>query len=698
MARYSTFKYGSGQEYGTSPISTNLLWSLLVDWDNDGFFDGTNEAELMVDFSLSRGRDHFIAPNGQGFEKYQAGKCSVTLDNTDGRYNPFNTSSPLYPYVAPGKSVRIAVKNGSAGTDYSLMRGKIADIQPYNNRGRRLVKIDIIDGQQFLADRTVKIGLRQGNYPFGISDSINTTGYWVDLILERANWPENEWPVDYYDYLIDYNGQLEEGSTENFFTQLAYAWFWNKNAMEAVRELEDTELGTFLHDRNGNARFLSQHFTYDDVTAIDESQILKDISIPQPWESLRNRIEINVNQIKLHEIDGILGGGLGSELLWSIGDVNENAIFIRSDSSFTVDAQFRWQNFNNIVPDNIFIDFEVRTVSNGTGTDLSSQCILTISEIGNGATITLQNTSAFTGYIVDLSIYGDAIYADYESLAIAEDEDSINTYGSRVFRLKSPWMQAPDHAESAADFLLENLKDPAPFPEIKIENRPTVQFPLDLYVNAIWLTSDELGINKIYRIGKIQHDWLGENGQATLTTLKLEPYFAVDAPIVLDYSLYSPFSHPDETDATPVSPPLMDWTITFTQHDELNSGALEIGYIRCSLGGAPEKTATTTISHVIVANEVLSYYYKYADTDAGIEDSVALNLTVVTTESGTIINQAVPFILSDGSSGWHQDIINIPAENIGETITTITFTKPLDFVLALSNVYLDSIGIGVIIG
>ena len=508
----------------------------------------------MVDFNLSRGRDHFVAPNGQGFERYGPGKVTVILDNSNGRFNSFNTSSSLYPHVTPGKSVRIAVKNGSAGTDYSLMRGRIGDIQPYNQGNRKMVKIDVVDGQQFLRDRTVKIGYRQ-NGSSVIVDSLWTTGRWVDLILERADWPEAEWPRT-YDLITDHSGNVSPGSTEDFYTQLQYAWFWVRRAAEGISELEDTELGTFLHDRDGNARFFSQYFTLDQIVQLDESQLLRDISTPQPWETLRNRIEVAVNLIDAHNL-----AGAGLELLWSIGGTGQNAIPVAAESSFVVDANFRYLNFGSVVPTNIAITFDVDSLDTGAGTDLTAQCTVQYSEIGNGATITLLNNSVTDGFIISLALYGDAIYAEFESVASAEDSTSIDVYGTRTFKLESPWMQEPAYAQATADFLLDKLKDPTQYPTIRIEARPDIQFNLDLYVDVIHLASSTLNIDQLYRIGKIDHSWLRPTGQAVLTTLKLEPYFAVGASSEIS-NLLSPFSIAAETDGvTPPAAGRMLWTL-----------------------------------------------------------------------------------------------------------------------------------------
>lgn len=685
MARFGTFKYGSSTKYGTSPTNANLLWSFIVDWDNDGYFSGENEAEYMVDFSLSRGRDHLIAPNGQGFERYQAGKVSVTLDNSDGRYNPFNTLSPLYPYVTPGRSVRIAVKNTNTGTDYSLMRGKISDIQPYNTRGRKLVKIDVIDGQQFLADKTVKIGMRNAGYPFETGDAVNTTGFWVDLILERANWPEDEWPRTYVE-LTDYTGQLTPGSTEDFYTQLRFAWFWNRNAMEAIKELENTELGTFLHDRNGNAQFLSQHKTYDNLIDIDESEILTDITIPQPWETLRNRIEITVNPIQLNVVSPI-------PIVWSIAGTDDQAIPIAAESSFVVDASFRYFNYT-VVPANYAVVFTVNSLASGAGSNLTASCVAQISEVGDGATITILNNSVTDGFITSLYVSGDPVYGAFDSVMSAEDNDSIDIYSSRVLNIQSPWTQAADYGQEIADFLLEELKDPIPFPVIKIEARPSLQFPLDLYVDAIHLTADSLSINRVYRIGKISHDWLNDNGQAVLTILKLEPYFAVDAPEIIDCTLYSPFSDTAETVGTVVAP-LMDWTLSGDwEHSELISGAEEIGYIRCPLSVEDvNDTAIANISYTVQANDVLSFWYRYGDTDGVDPEEIAMKFIADTADHENNYSGSVPFVAAQ-NSGWLQFVGDFPPWMIGQTVTTLKFYREFSFVVADANFYLDSVCIG----
>lgn len=111
MARYGTFKY-STETYGktTTGVANNILYALHVDWDGDGSYDGAyNEANRVLDWTIDRGRDTVINPSGSGFTPYSVGTFRITLDNYDGRYDPWNSDSPLYGNLMPGKKMQFRV-------------------------------------------------------------------------------------------------------------------------------------------------------------------------------------------------------------------------------------------------------------------------------------------------------------------------------------------------------------------------------------------------------------------------------------------------------------------------------------------------------------------------------------------------------------------------------------------------------------
>ena len=191
-SRYGTIPYGLYLYGSTGTQEVGYLWGLEVDWDGDGVFDGSNEAGRLTDIDITRGRKTFLQPNGQGFYPIQPGNAKFTLDNHDGRYDVWNTSSPLYPNVAYGKDVRVRLTDPTTSTTYDVFYGIISDIIPYGYGSNAYVKLIVEDGLRFLRDRNGYMGLSESP---AVSDLI-------DNILLSAGW-ESRWGQD-----IDNNGSF----------------------------------------------------------------------------------------------------------------------------------------------------------------------------------------------------------------------------------------------------------------------------------------------------------------------------------------------------------------------------------------------------------------------------------------------------------------------------------------------------------
>jgi len=690
MALYNSFQY-SEDFYGDGSIKTveNLLWAIQVDWDGDGVFDGSNEAGRVVDVRIERGRDNYLNRTGNGFERYAAGTATIFLDNDDGRYNPFNASSPLYQQILPGRFARIGVRDVASDTYHELIRGKIEDIQPFQSGNRALVKIDVVDGQRWLEGRNIKLSYKINNSPpdeAGGSSYIRTYGWWADRILstEGANWPDDEWPRT-YNALTDYLGWGTPGYTEDFYGWLEYGWFWDKDALQAMRELEEAELGTFLHARNGQARFLSSHFTYDNLVEIYEDEVLRDITTPQPWEIVRNEVTVDLNQI--NTIESALHEN------WQIGGTNNAAIFVEDGSSVALEARFSSATYNasSVVPKLLALSFVINAYANadGSGTDLSSGFYATfkggLGNFGDGATVLVFNNSGSGGYLTNLQVKGGFYYTPQTTAISDEDATSQGIYGSRVLKIDTPWVQHIDYAQTITAFLLSKLKDPQPLPVIKIQTRPDIQFALDLYVDAVNFISGKLGIDRVYRIGKIMHEWLDETGQHVLTTLKLEPYFAIDAPYIVRADLLNTFATSAEANCSgPAAEGKMEWC-TNSQWSYQGTGGYTAGHVQVFLGDATTRTLNTTgLSYLISTGAVLHYFYKYLLTGGDPANSHAVYLELSTTESGVILTKWAPFIATASATLWSDDLIDL-SEWAGEHLSEIKFVRDGSFVSAGAN-------------
>ena len=485
MARFNTFDYDEGTLFGSGPNTGLYLWAVLIDWgDGNGF---TSETSLLTDLTVSRGRNWFVDAGGNGWERFQPGTATITLDNSDGRFDPYNTTGALYPYVTPGKFCRLLFKEDVASSStYKVFYGKISDIQPLEQGLQSSAVVTVTDGLQWLQNTKVKLGLREGSTFDAVAEEL----------LTAVGFPTDEWPVS-----VLGAGQYT----------MAYSWFWNTPVKQALDELATAELGQYWHGNDGKMYFAGGSTTYESTVEIDESQLLTEIVIPQPWEVIRNDVTI-YNYPKIN--DDV------NTIIWQLQD----APAVANGATFTVDAIFKYLDYAP-AGTNLTYAFTVNAAADGSGADLTTGCTLVIGAVGNGVTLALTNSSGTAGYITLLTVTGDAIYSAYTSTVNLEDTTSKGVYGSLSFTIDNTWVQDASYAAEYAAFVLALLKDPRKFPTIQIENRPDLQFGVDLFRTRIHLTAAALGIDAYFRVGHIDHKWLSQNGQAVRSTLKLEPYF-----------------------------------------------------------------------------------------------------------------------------------------------------------------------------
>lgn len=494
MARYNTFKYGDGTLYGTDPVTTNLLWGVIIDWDQDGYQSGENEANRMVDLKVERGRDYMVKPGGKGFEPLGAGTAVALFDNTDGRYDPYNASSPIYPYVTPGKLVEISVKDGNLGTQYGVMYGVVDDIQPVKVNGQPHARIVVKDGMRWLADQLLPAGYQAGSDYQTI----------VEWILDAVDWP---WTVSADDSAL-------------MSDTLNYWWCWQEPALSQLRELEEAEAAVMFHGRDGVFYFYNRDFTHNRTQAVTQSEILKDVATPQPWEVVRNDVTVSA-YYKVAENLSSPNDVLFEVISTHLGTDAQ----IPAGTSITIDATFKYGSYGRLAGTNESILWAI--LRNSDNADISGSCSMSYQDpVGGGTRFTFTNPTGDNAHLEYLEVNGDVVYNQYTMARNASDSTSQSKYGPRILVLNSFWQANAGDAEDIADWLLAELKDPTMHPVIQFEYRPTYQFYYDLW-DRVELTISELGINANYRVGKIEHEWLKPNGQAVRTLMKLEPYFTV---------------------------------------------------------------------------------------------------------------------------------------------------------------------------
>jgi len=483
VASYGTFTWGDGTlwggtvvVYGTYP---DVAYTLAIDWNNDGTYSSSeNEDDYMLKWNTERGRDFFLNSNGNGLEPINEGKLTVVLDNSDGRYDPFNTASPLYPNVVPGRSIQFTVQDTSTLTDYIVFTGEIDDIRPFAQE--QTVEITAVDKMRMLSDIDVTIAL---NTDISVSNAIAA-------VLEAAG------STDY-----DIDSQLDI---------ISYWWVNQQKAANAIQELCDASWGTFFIANDGTAKYYKRSRPISTVIDLSQETLLKDIVVNQPWDVVRNNIDVMVHPLVQQ----------ATSTLWTLQDVPSVA------SSDTIELWGSYSYNNNAVSATgvalASSDYSMNSDAGGGGTDMTSDFTVTTDVFGESIKFTITNNAAITGYITLLQIRGDALYSPDAIRLNVSSSDSIALYKNRTFKLDSRWLQNTNLGITLSDTILDLLVDPRKYPVIRIESRPDIQYLPDLF-DRINLTIAELSVDGAYRIGKITHESINSTCQSVISTFRLEP-------------------------------------------------------------------------------------------------------------------------------------------------------------------------------
>jgi len=486
--RYSHVKYNQ-TKYGISALRDALGWGIDIDWDGNGYFDGVNEGDRLLKISIDRGRTNYLRPRGDGFETVRTGIVKLTFDNGDGRYDAWNTSSPLYPNVTYGRDVRIRVRDNSTGTIRNVFYGVISNIEPIGYGADRKVIITVEDGWRYLREYTARVQLTINTFPNDACDAV------LDYIGWPARWGRN----------LDNSSDI-----------ISYWWAsGSKLAGEEMEDLANSFLSYFFITADGKARYVFRQSVADSVLSLDEDVLLKDISNPQPWLYSRNIV-----RIKTHPKIAANSG--------TIWEMQNSDSIIQAGGTFVIWANYSYDGVpvpaKNVLPPEGGVDWTANTDSAGNGTDKTSSVTLTFTDFGDTAKLVFVNNDANAVYIIDPKIRGEAIY-EPNNVDITYPTNPVGVVQPREMILDLQWQQDFNVSKDFVDVIGPYMAALHLFPAIKIENRPSLQFLPELF-DVITLSVAALGVSSIsFRVGGISHESLS-TPQAILTTFYLEPFIS----------------------------------------------------------------------------------------------------------------------------------------------------------------------------
>lgn len=447
-------------------ITDHLYYFLEIDWQGTGLVDSwQDEASRITRFTLDRGRDTVIGGSGSGFEMPNIGKVIVSLDNHDGRFDAWNSSSPLYAYLKPGRRANFSCYYN--GTYYDLMTGYISDIRPEGYKETATMVIE--DGAGWLNARQPDIPL------LDVSDAADA----INAILDDMNYP--------------FGRDIDDAVDD-----LDYYWTSGASGLAEIHKLANSDLGRFCVEADGVAKFRNRHNNESIDHTITEAQIGTNIYLPMPWDYSRSVVDV-------YTYPRITG--TTDSTLWTLNDEP----VITAGETMTFWGEYNYSS-QPVPATGVF-------VSSWQPTTAFASTDVVLTAFSRDAKFEMTNTTTDAQTVTELIIKGTPIYSA-DRIRIREEGTNITDLPA-TFVMDYEWLTSINTAESFADVLLNYLNDAKQYPEIMIYHRPDIACGIDLE-QRLRLVLDTWGIDETFFVSKISHQ-SGASMQELITTVKLYP-------------------------------------------------------------------------------------------------------------------------------------------------------------------------------
>lgn len=414
---------GSSAASGTLTVSgggpsVTFAWQVLIDWAGDGSFSHPL-SDVSADWTLMNWRLGFREAFASMSDEAEA---QIELLNTDGRYNPDNTTSPLWGKVRPNRKVVIrALVNGAPRTMYT---GQIEGVHPVwppgsgDYAGKNRVLLDCVGFKQRLEETDY-------DPPIFQNQRADSCIWYVlnELAVPIALLEQGQTIIPYYGV----------GGTER-------AW-------ETIRQLVEAERGRFFQGRSGGAVFWNRHHLIQTrtVTAtVDYTGDYKPYDLYYDYGvQMSNKIQVQVHPHKAEAL----------ETLWTL----DSPVYVPANGSRSFSAVLRRANGQ-------FAAANVLSASGAVWSQGSGSISLTPK--GGKVTVTLTNSSATPATLTALTISGHPVISQNALSFAHEDAGSVAAYGVRGERqLDLVALGDLDEARQIALYELRRRGQPAGGPE-----------------------------------------------------------------------------------------------------------------------------------------------------------------------------------------------------------------------------------------
>ena len=263
--------FANGPAFGNPLILDDPTTPLGIGILADAPADVVDVSDIALRVSIRRGRNRIL-------NSFEAGTATVVLEDENGDWNPQNTSGPYYGKLLPLRKIRIwADYDDGSGLDrYYLYSGYITS---YDNTFR--VGIDEVSSVTLQCVDAFRLFQNVNITTVAGTSAGQDSGARINNLLNLASYPSSQRLIDTGDSTV----QADPATA--------------RTLLQACQTIEQTELGGFYIDAEGNAVFLSRtdvslkadqtpllfndngtDISYQSIDfAYDDTQIFNDITV-----------------------------------------------------------------------------------------------------------------------------------------------------------------------------------------------------------------------------------------------------------------------------------------------------------------------------------------------------------------------------------------------------------------------------------
>ena len=242
--------FSNGASFGYPLILDDLAYGLLgTGILSDSASDIVNITDMVMAVSTRRGRNRILS-------NFEAGTATVTINDPDSDFNPQNAAGPYYGKLLPLRKIRIYADTFVDGNLFrvALFSGYINSFDTSFYQGLQqtsTVTLQCTDGFRLLNN------VSTGTAPIPGCTAGQLSGARMNSILDFAGFPGSMRAIDAGDSTM----QVDPGG--------------QRNILQALQTVEQSEFGAFYMARNGEAKFLSRDYisVLADFTVRDYSDV-----------------------------------------------------------------------------------------------------------------------------------------------------------------------------------------------------------------------------------------------------------------------------------------------------------------------------------------------------------------------------------------------------------------------------------------